>query len=278
MEKYNFIETGDGSVTLYSDEYRESMHSDSGAYEEAVMKHVNPSGVLDGDDDQVHVLDIGFGLGYNILALIHEASKRCPGKKINVVSLEKDASYAALLDSVFFNDERDLRYSLIKEAFRKGRADDGTISVSVLPGDARRTLLAIKGIAFNAIFHDPYSPAKNPELWTLDFFMEMRGLLGRNAVLTTYSSAPQIRMALLDAGYFVGAGPAVGRKREGTIASNDEGIKTLTGHELHLLRENIKSTPYRDPGLCDSREMILERRIREMKEKRIKAGHQVHEG
>ena len=56
------IETGDGSATLFLDEYEQAMHSSSGAYEEAVLKHVIPSGILLKEKKELYVLDVGFGL------------------------------------------------------------------------------------------------------------------------------------------------------------------------------------------------------------------------
>jgi hypothetical protein len=139
-----------------------------------------------------------------------------------------------------------------------------------LYGDARETIKNLKGYRFNAVFHDPYSPAKNPELWSLDFFRELFEIMNDSGILTTYSSASQIRMALMDAGFYTGRGPSVGRKREGTIASKIKNINLLPQNEIDELKADIKSTPYRDYKLNDTREIILSRRIDMMKELREK--------
>ena len=74
---YRAVSTGDGSLSLFSEEYSEMMHSDSGAYEESLLKHVYPSRVL-ARTEATTVFDIGFGLGYNALALALEWQKQHP--------------------------------------------------------------------------------------------------------------------------------------------------------------------------------------------------------
>ena len=75
----------------------------------------------------------------------------------------------------------------------------------------------------DAIFFDPYSPAKNAAMWTLDLFESLFGLLapGRPCALATYSRSTMARVALLLAGFYVGRGLASGRKEETTVAAND---------------------------------------------------------
>ena len=77
---YSIINTEDGTYSLYSEEYRQAMHSTSGAYQEAVLKHIYPSQILNSTGTELYVLDIGFGIGYNILALLHEFFRKKKAK------------------------------------------------------------------------------------------------------------------------------------------------------------------------------------------------------
>ena len=74
-----------------------------------------------------------------------------------------------------------------------------------------------------AILFDAYSPAKNPAMWTLPLFRNLFQLLDpqRPCALPTYSRSTILRVTLLLAGFFVGAGHATGEKEETTIAAND---------------------------------------------------------
>jgi chorismate dehydratase len=212
---YDLVQTRDGTCTLHSGEYGETMHSVSGAYEEALLKHVRPSGIVDSAAANKYVLDVGFGLGYNILALLAEFIEKNSGGNIYIFSLEKDRSLISMMDRIVFNDERDDIYALIKRAYAHCSAQNENIEIRVMLGDGRDTIKNISGVLIDAVFFDPYSPSKNPELWSVEFFQETYRLMSDTGILTTYSSALQIRMALVEAGFIIGRGPAVGGKRGG---------------------------------------------------------------
>ncbi|HDP80972.1 MAG TPA: hypothetical protein ENN21_09045 [Spirochaetes bacterium] len=264
---YSLVHTDDGSCSLYCEEYRELMHSASGAYEESVLKHVYPSKVLEKDRD-ARVLDIGCGMGYNILALLTESRRRHYRGFITVVSLEKDAGFRDMLDPIRFKDDRDDIYGIIKRAMDAGEAGNAEFSLRVERGDARDLVPGFEEGMFDAVFHDPFSPAKNPELWTVEFFKVVHRAMGPDAVLTTYSSALHIRRALLDAGFQIGKGPPVGKKREGTLAAKSEIIPLLDEKRIDDIFTEPNGIPYRDWFMNGSRDEIRERRLREMRVKR----------
>ncbi len=250
------------------------MHSSSGALSESLLKHVYPSKILEREEESIYVLDIGFGLGYNILALIDEFQKRKKKSFLKIISLENDFSYLSLLKEISFPGKTGEIYDLIKAiAEGTGEFNDDRLSIKIIPGDARESIKRMSGMFFDAIFHDPFSPSKNPELWSVEFFIELFRLAADHGILTTYSSAPQIRMALLSAGFRIGRGPAVGKKREGTLAAKGGQITSLQDQEINDIINNIKSAPYRDHDLNESRENILAGRIDEMKQRRIKKDH-----
>ena len=169
-KKYELVETDDGTYTVYLQEYDESMHSISGAYEEAVLKHVLPSKILEKNKETLSVLDVGFGLGYNILALIVELYRRNYNGLLEIVSFEKDDSFLPAMEQVKFDDMKGRFYEIIKKAFLNKTYGFENISFSIMFGDARTSVKMLGGSEFDAVFFDPFSPSKNPELWTVDFF------------------------------------------------------------------------------------------------------------
>lgn len=263
-EKY-LITTEDGTSTLFLGEYEQAMHSMSGAYEESLLKHIIPSKILEICDEYIFALDIGFGLGYNVLALINEFISGNKTGKLNIISLEKERYFHEFMNKVKFNDPRDQVYSFIKDVYNSGEGEYYGIKLSILFGDARETLQSLPEKKFHAIFQDPFSPSKNPELWSVDYFLKLNLLLKEHGVITTYSSADHIRRAMMEAELFVGRGPAVGKKREGTIASIMKTNTELTDEEKKIIRENIKSEPYRDRNFNLSREVILDNRLKKIK-------------
>jgi len=263
--RYTIVKTGDGSYTLYLRDYDEHMHSLSGAYEEALLKHVIPSGITNNRVSSLHVLDVGFGLGYNILALVVELKRSGFSGSISVTSLEKDRSFLPALQSIHFDDSRDRFYSLIQRAYHDGSCDSGGISISVLFGDARKFIRTLPDETFDAVFFDPFSPAHNPELWSVDLFTIIRRSMKETAILTTYSCAPQVRAALLEAEFIIGRGPSVGGKREGTLAARTPVIAALPAPDVELLLCNRRAVPYRDPLLSRDRDTIIRERSGEIK-------------
>jgi hypothetical protein len=73
-----------------------------------------------------------------------------------------------------------------------------------------------------AILFDAFSPATNPEMWTLPLFTNLFRLLdpARPCAMPTYSRSTMLRVTLLLAGFFVGAGHATGEKEQTTIAAS----------------------------------------------------------
>jgi tRNA U34 5-methylaminomethyl-2-thiouridine-forming methyltransferase MnmC len=276
-DNYELVVTDDGSLSLFSNEVKETMHTHDGAYYEAKFKYVELSKINEQEKKCINVLDVGFGLGYNILALLHEQNNSENDKIYKIVSLEKDRSIEKWFDKIIFNDHRDSEYSKAKSAFRNGRYEDERCSIDVIIGDARNSIIDLIKIKsrFDVVFQDAYSPSKNPELWSLEYFINLKAIMNHEAILTTYSAAPQVRMAMLKAGFTVGAGPSIGKKKEGTIATPGHSILSLTEEYIENLADNVKSTVYRDVQLNGSREKILQNRIEEMA--RIRLNRQAHQ-
>ncbi len=265
---YSLVPTSDGSSTVRAEEFGESMHTEAGAYEESVVKHVRACGKLVSGMSSLAVLDVGFGIGYNICALLEEWSRLEKKPYIRIVSLEKDSSVSACFDTLHFDDERDRWYDIVKQGFRDRYVKGEGFEFSVRFGDARQSVrsLADEACLFDVIFQDAFSPGKNPELWTLDYFCMLRKLIKDDGVMTTYSAAPQIRRAMLEAGFRIARGISTGKKKEGTIASPCNLSDELNFEEIAELLSEVKSTVYRDETLNNGRERILSRRIDEMAE------------
>jgi len=69
------------------------------------------------------------------------------------------------------------------------------------------------------IFWDPFSPRANPGLWTVAAFAAALRCAGPRCALYTYSASTATRLAMLLAGWAVGAGDAIGEKAETTAAA-----------------------------------------------------------
>ncbi len=210
------INTGDGSITFYNEEFDETYHSVTGAEEEALKKFVEPSDVKEyALKDQVNILDVCFGLGYNSAVAIDKILEANLGCKINIIGLEKDINILKKINDV---NPMIKSYMLFKDLEKKNYdlSEDG-ITIKILIGDALKTINKINN-KFDLVFHDPFSPKKCPELWTEEFFKKIKDLMNKNGVLTTYSCARIVRDNLKKAGFKVEDGPSVRRRAPSTIA------------------------------------------------------------
>jgi tRNA U34 5-methylaminomethyl-2-thiouridine-forming methyltransferase MnmC len=103
----------------------------------------------------------------------------------------------------------------------------------------------------DVIMFDAFSPAKNPAMWTLPLFARIHRLLdpARPCALPTYSRSTLLRVTLLLAGFFVGAGRATGEKEETTVAANAAPLieAPLDRRWLARARRSTSAEPLREP-------------------------------
>jgi hypothetical protein len=103
----------------------------------------------------------------------------------------------------------------------------------------------------HAILFDAFSPAKNPAMWTQPLFARIFGLLdpARECAMPTYSRSTMLRVSLLLAGFFVGAGHATGEKEETTLAANCMELidEPLDASWLKRARQSTSAEPLWEP-------------------------------
>ncbi len=103
----------------------------------------------------------------------------------------------------------------------------------------------------HVIMFDAFSPAKNPAMWTQPLFATLFRSLApeRPCALPTYSRSTMLRVTLLLAGFFVGAGQATGEKEETTIAANTLELiaKPLDQRWLQRAHRSTSAEPLWEP-------------------------------
>jgi len=193
----------DGTNTLYSKEFDEPYHSTKdGALHESLEKHVKPSLALKGNKDKIRILDICFGLGYNTFATIYYVKKHNIKSKIEIVSPEFDEELVRSLNTFIFPKEFDNIKHIIEAISQNLFYEDEQFKIEILLGDARKSIPQIKE-KIDIIYQDAFSPAHNPLLWTKEHFCNIRAISNEDAILTTYSTAAAIRLALYENGFYI---------------------------------------------------------------------------
>jgi len=278
IKKY-LVKTADGTYTLHSNKHNnssETMHTSLGAYSESKEKFVNPAGLQ--GKKKVAILDICSGLGFNSAAALEtigdsKQNEEVEEIEIDIVEISPETLAASLIIPSPSHShgiiKKAIENFLISHGYLKFPHEDEEISahvhLSVYCEDARKMVLQIPlQQKYDAIFLDPFSPAKSPELYSQEFLTKLGSLLKEEGVILTYTSAAPVRNALIDAGLEIGEGPAMGRSG-GTIASYglNKISKTLSEKDERMIALSDAGIPYRDPELTDSGNEISKRRQEE---------------
>lgn len=227
--KYQRQTTADGCDTIYSTQYRQIFHSKYGALIET--NHVFIQGTeIDKRLAQTlptRILEIGFGTGLNFFATAQlSQAARVP---LHYIALEKELLpgdlFAQLNHRQLLKNTGDLY-----QAFLHWRDElshppslvhlrwqfDEILQLELVLGDA--TTVEIPKLAYHAIYHDPFSPNVNPELWTQTFFSRLYLVLEDGGKLATYSAKGEVRRNLEAIGFKVEKRPGPPGKREMLVA------------------------------------------------------------
>jgi len=255
--------TADGSFTFFSSEFEEYFHSTQGAKEEALVKFAQPCQIAEkAQQPVVRLLDVCYGLGYNSAAALEVIWTHNPNCQVELVALELDPTVPKtaiahhLLDS-WSPPIPELLESLITSL----DVQTNRLHARLLLGDARATIQKLGQANFqaDAIFLDPFSPRRCPQLWTVDFFQQLACCCTDRGRLATYSCAASVRSALIAAGFKIGQTPPLRGRQPGTVASFTDDLPTLPVRSQEHLQTRA-AVPYRDPQLHDPDHVILQRR------------------
>jgi tRNA U34 5-methylaminomethyl-2-thiouridine-forming methyltransferase MnmC len=269
------IKTEDGSYTLNSDECfpkPEKMHTYHGAITESLEKYIKPSKLE--RKNNIRILDLCSGLGYNTASCLEYFDKK-KKMEIDMVEISKETVAAALLIENPFKSYEFLK-SIVEEKFYKEgylgfksyneKIPDG-ININIYIKDAREVVEKFENEkSYDAIFLDPFSPIKSPELFTFDFFLKLKNLLKSDGLILTYTSAAPVRSAMVLSGLHVGVGPRFGRSG-GTIASKNSKLidKSLSLDDERMIALSDVGIPFKDPQFNRTSLKIIDTREKERK-------------
>jgi tRNA U34 5-methylaminomethyl-2-thiouridine-forming methyltransferase MnmC len=289
---FELVATADGSLSCRDSETGQLCHNRAGAYTEALTHYAIPSEAIALAEQQgeIRLLDACYGLGYNTWVLADYLLKAVPSPfTLSVVAVERSADIVGFLPQLFEHptlddlknkidaSEHNIHYRTqsccfnTKDPPENGQqyvidvADGRRIQFELILGDLREEVPRLEKGDFDLIFHDPFSPQKMPELWTVDLFRHYHRLLqARQGRILTYSGAAAVRGGLREAGFAIGKTQALGAKTGGTMAwiptvESPESLESFEAWEWEYLQTRA-GLPYRDETLCHAREDILQRR------------------
>jgi len=278
FDTYNdyFVLTDDGSYSINSKEINhkiETLHTSTGAISESFEKFIKP--MKFNYDEDIAILDICAGLGYNSSAAIADFIENSSDSSltIDMVEISKATLACGLLvpSPIKEHDitKKAIEDELIAQDYATVSAEKteipSNITVNVFIEDARQTVQNLEDNTYDAIFLDPFSQNMAPELFSLEFFREFRRVIKDDGIVATYTSAAPIRAAFIESDFYIGQGPIFGRKQGGTLASPNPLMLDTSlpkNDEIRIALSDV-GIPFRDPNLNDESDTILERRTEE---------------
>lgn len=271
LKKENvLVETEDKTYTLKAEDEEEMMHSKVGALKEAIYKFAKPSKIESLKNPRV--LDLCSGLGYNAVVALHYNKDA----EIDMVEICEEVLFLTLFLDIPYK-EHEIVKDKVREYFLnkigiKYKSDYNNVNLYV--GDARK-FIKENNKKYNVVFHDAFSPKRDPTLYTYDFLKEIYKKMEDNGVLISYSSAIPFRSALVDCGFIISEGESVGRKRGITLAYKNPNFKPNRINEVdeRVIALSVIALPYRDRTLSSTKDEIIknrEERREKLKEKLIK--------
>ena len=184
------------------------------------------------------IWDVGLGAAANALTAIRLIREYLNGKpaQLRLVSFDHTSAAAAFAlehgaELGYVAGYESALAELIQKQHVKFSDDSLQVEWTLEPGDFPGRLVSAREDARptqdalpapHAILYDPFSPKKNPAMWTVSLFAGLFRRLDpqRQCALANYTRSTMARVTMLLGGFFVGVGHPSGLKEETTVAAN----------------------------------------------------------
>jgi len=206
------IITADGSPTLFLPEMEEYYHSINGAVQESQHVYIETGFNQYSKNFQspIHVLELGFGTGLNVLLTAMEAEQR--GIQVVYTALEKYPLPAGVIENLHYSAEK-------QEWFQKIHAIEWEKAVALTPffilqkirTDFRDFSYSER---YDVVYYDAFAPDKQPKVWSQTLFDTLFRAMQPAGILTTYCAKGHIRRMMQQSGFSVERIPGPPGKRE----------------------------------------------------------------
>jgi tRNA U34 5-methylaminomethyl-2-thiouridine-forming methyltransferase MnmC len=283
-DNFSLVTVASGARSLRSLAHGETFHPVVGPMTEARGLHVAQSRLVErarshASAEPFIMWDIGLGAAANAVAVLEafgvarEEPQNAEQPNIELHSFDRT------LDPLTFAriHAEELGYltpwlPALDSLLAEGIATIGALTWRLHLGDFQAIIAtpgSLPAPAPHAILYDPYSPAANPGMWTLEHFTRLRAALrdDRPCTLTSYSRSTAVRVTLALAGFQLGRGTATGEKDETTIAATQRSLlaapigaewlgRVARSTRAAPLRENGEPGPISESDLVKLREMF----------------------
>jgi len=252
INDFELVTLRGGSKSIRSLQHGETMHIGTDPVTEATELHVFQQQI----DNRLAshkigspfvVWDVGLGPAANALAILKAVEgggipAELHSFEIDTAVLEFALAHAGELGYLSGREE------LIRELLHSGEVRPSPSVIWKLHrGDFSKS--SPMAPAPSSVLFDPYSPARNPEMWGLSVFRSILDATDQDTpcLMTNYTRSTAVRVTMLLAGWFVGRGVPTGEKEETTIASSQPGLlkHPLDAAWFSRVRSSTNSSPLR---------------------------------
>ncbi|TVQ65584.1 MAG: hypothetical protein EA360_09060 [Balneolaceae bacterium] len=224
--------TGDGSTTLFSEQFSQHYHNPNGAVAESLHLFFETTGMITDIQNQkpLRLFETGFGTGLNLLLFVNLLEIYGYRSNAQLYSIEAWPVTSKTARQFSFGKHESLNrfkpvlnniFSTVSSGWNRFEVT-ANCTLNLYIGTLADFFLDETEIGLVDYFlHDPFSPEVNAELWQAEVFREFHSMASSRAVLGTYCAASSARAAMASAGWFVARAPGALGKREMTLASTD---------------------------------------------------------
>lgn len=185
-KKQNSFTLEDGSITVWDKKYKDYYHPKSGAFKQAKELFLKQSLLEEKlKTKDIHLLDIGFGMGYNSL----EAMRLEKSNSLFITAIDKNRSI--IKEASEFLESK----NILEEIYETFEYKDKKNSLKLILDDARYALTTLDK-KFDIIFLDSFIHNLNPSLITVEFIALIKKVLKDDGVLVCSQNIDSLKSAL----------------------------------------------------------------------------------
>eukprot|EP01093_Parvamoeba_rugata_P014713 TRINITY_DN4862_c0_g2_i2.p1 TRINITY_DN4862_c0_g2~~TRINITY_DN4862_c0_g2_i2.p1 ORF type:complete len:184 (-),score=49.22 TRINITY_DN4862_c0_g2_i2:284-835(-) len=182
-------------------DWQEQYHSKHGAIQEAYHVFIK-SGLDLFENQEINILEIGFGTGLNAFITLIEFDKR--NLKVNYTGVEAYPVSIEELNQLNYLEE--LKSLSRKADFDLMHTSPWGDKVEIVENfNLKKEQILFKEISaiaeYDLIYFDAFGARVQPELWTVEIFQIMFNAMKSNGYLVTYAAKGSVRRAMQEVGF-----------------------------------------------------------------------------
>jgi tRNA U34 5-methylaminomethyl-2-thiouridine-forming methyltransferase MnmC len=194
-----FQKTKDGSLTIFSERFRETYHNEFGALTESIHVYIE-AGLryrFSQSDGLIRIGEIGLGTGMNAMLALQAAEQE--KRKVSYVSIEAYPISKDMIRELSSESWADARYEQMMSNSEGVEIELGDYFKFCWHHDLWPESTPFHQL--DVLFYDAFSPNTQPELWDLSACRKAWESMAVGGVLVTYCCKGDVKRNLKEVGF-----------------------------------------------------------------------------